>query len=215
MSKVPVFLYAPNILSYARIVLAFVGLRHAPSSPRTAVTIWIVSAVLDFLDGVLARALNQSSAFGVLLDIFADNILRSCVWVAAAAADPFYLIPSCFVICLEWSTLVATQIHAAAHSKHWKHLRETDHWMIQAFFANNFRNPLGSLGLFGLFGANMFAYGSAHPSLYESVPFFFFWKCLAFFGRAIAMSIELWMCLGYFSAVLEQDNQIRKTRTKT
>jgi len=216
MPTLPVALYIPNLLGYARIVSAFVGLQFAPSQPVIAVKIWILSALLDLLDGPTARMLNQTSSFGVVLDIAADNILRSCVWVAAAAANPSYLAISCFVLCLEWVTLVATQVHASSqHSQHWKEARQKDPRFVQAFFANNFRNPLGSLGIYGLFAANMFAYGSQHAVLVDSIPLFDLWKYVAFAGRGVAMFIELRFCRSYIWHVLEQDSATKKVEFKT
>jgi hypothetical protein len=215
MSSLPVVLYVPNILCYARIVLAFVGLQFASARPVTAVTIWIVSATLDLFDGPLARLLNQTSSFGVILDIAADNILRTCVWVAAAAANPSYLAVSCFVICLEWTTMVATQVHASSsHSMHWKEARQNDPWFVQSFFADNFRNPLGALGIFGLFGANLFAYGSHFDLIVESIPLFNLWMSIAFIGRGVAMLVELRFCKGYVSYILEQDSKSKTLKSK-
>jgi phosphatidylglycerophosphate synthase len=214
MSSLPVALYVPNVLCYARIVLAFVGLQFAPTRPVTAVTIWIVSATLDLIDGPLARILNQTSSFGVLLDIAADNILRSCVWVAVAAANPSYLSVSCFVLCLEWTTMVATQVHASSHTMHWKEARQNDPWFVQLFFVNNFRNPLGALGVFGLFAANLFAYGAQFGLLVDSIPFFNLWMSIAFIGRGLSMFVELWLCKDYIFYVLEQDSKNQTHKSK-
>jgi CDP-diacylglycerol--inositol 3-phosphatidyltransferase len=202
---IPVALYVPNLLGYARIMLALAGLHASIQHPWTAFSLWILSASLDLIDGILARALKQTSKFGVLLDIGADNFLRSCVWVAAAVSNPAYLIPSTIILCLEWCTMLATQLHAEAHRSHWKNARQKDPIFIQAFFANNFRNPLGLLGIYGLFGGNILAYASSHTDLSEKLPCFGFFKYLAFAGRGIAMGIELWMCSDYLSLVLRQD----------
>lgn len=106
--------------------------------------------------------------------------------------------------------MVATQLHAAAHGEHWKSARQEDPWLIQVFFANNFRNPLGTLGIYGLFSANLCAYSSAHAVLYERIPMFVLLKNLAFLGRAISMLIELWMCAGFISVVLNKDSAAKK-----
>jgi phosphatidylglycerophosphate synthase len=214
MSSLPILLYVPNILCYARIVLAFVGLQFASTRPLTAVTIWIVSAALDLFDGPLARLLNQTSSFGVILDIAADNILRTCVWLAVASVNPSYLAVSCFVVCLEWTTMVATQVHASSHTTHWKEARQKDPWFVQSFFADNFRNPLGALGIFGLFAANLFAYGSQFDDLVGRIPFFNLWMSIAFIGRGVAMCVELWFCKGYVSYILEQDSKSKTLKSK-
>ena len=222
--RLPVALYIPNLLGYARIALAFGGLQFAVSDPVLAVALWIASALLDLFDGILARALRQTSRLGVFLDIAADNILRTVVWVAAAAASldahsSLYafissityqrqihqVTVSCAVICLEWTTMVSTQVYAAQNSQHWKEARGKDPWIIQSFFSGNFRNPLGFLGVYGLFAANLFAYGCYHPVLYENIPHYDAFMNLAYAGRFLSAIIELWFCGSYFSFLIESD----------
>ena len=52
-----------------------------------AIYIWLFSQSLDFLDGIIARKLNQCSNIGIILDIIADNILRTITWIAAVVAS--------------------------------------------------------------------------------------------------------------------------------
>lgn len=226
MAPLPVLLYVPNLLGYARIILAFLGLQFASSAssarPCTAVLLWIASGFLDLFDGILARALNQTSSLGVFLDIAADNILRTVVWVAVAGAASNEGSPAssvqtsipCFIICLEWTTMVSTQVHAAQNATHWKGARERDPWLVRSYFDNNFRNPIGFLGIFGLFSANLFAYGSYHPILYENIPAFRVLMYLAFGGRFLSMLVELWFCFGYLSYMVEQDSNVRDQRQR-
>lgn len=74
----------PNSLTWARIALIplFVGVFYFPESwldPEeknlAATFIFIVAAVTDWFDGYLARALNQTSAFGAFLDPVADKLM--------------------------------------------------------------------------------------------------------------------------------------------
>ena len=205
----PVVLYVPNLLGYARILLAFWGLHVASFNPWASFYLWILSAFLDLFDGMAARALDQTSSFGVLVDIVADNILRSCVWIATAVADPTYIVPCAAIVCVEWLTFAATQLHASAHGSHWKTCRENDPKFIQNFFSNNFRNPFGLLGIYGLFAANLLAFAGAHASMREKLPYFYFFKYLAYTGRLISMGIELWMCCGYVKVILSKDEESR------
>lgn len=210
MSPLKVALYWPNILCYARIILAFVGLGYANESPSTAVFLWVGSAVLDLLDGPLARLLNQCSQFGVLLDIAADNVLRTSVWVAVAIVTPFRALQilAVTIVCTEWITMLVTQLHSVqSGGEHWKKTRENDPWIVGMFFANNFRNPLGTLGILGLFSANLFLFGSHFPSIYSKIPGFHVFLTLACAGRLLSFAIELWMCWGYVSYVLNEDAQ--------
>jgi CDP-diacylglycerol--glycerol-3-phosphate 3-phosphatidyltransferase len=74
----------PNVVTFSRIVLIplIVGLYYLPDdwlSPHgknvSATLVFIVAAVTDWLDGYLARRLNQMSAFGAFLDPVADKLI--------------------------------------------------------------------------------------------------------------------------------------------
>ena len=75
------FLTLPTILTWARIVSIplIVGVFYLPldaaSRNLVATVMFVVFAATDWLDGWLARRLNQSSAFGAFLDPVADKIL--------------------------------------------------------------------------------------------------------------------------------------------
>jgi CDP-diacylglycerol--inositol 3-phosphatidyltransferase len=214
----PIPLYIPNLLGYARIILAFVGLHLSGTQPGAACVTWIFSAFLDLFDGILARKLDQCSSLGVLIDIAADNILRTTVWVAVADQSSYGVLVS-IIISLEWTTMVCTQLHATQSGTHWKTQRKNDPWLLKQVFANNFRGPLGCLVIYGLFSANIFVYGIQHPELEEKVagllPFFTFWKYAAFCGRALSMLLELWMCKGYLSLVISRDLEDKKESNKS
>ena len=75
------FLTLPTILTWARIVAIplIVGVFYLPLGDATrnwvATLMFVVFAATDWLDGYLARKLNQTSAFGAFLDPVADKIL--------------------------------------------------------------------------------------------------------------------------------------------
>jgi len=77
----PMFLTLPTLLTWARIVAIplIVGLFYLPAEPATrnlaATVLFVVVALTDWLDGYLARKLNQTSSFGAFLDPVADKIL--------------------------------------------------------------------------------------------------------------------------------------------
>jgi CDP-diacylglycerol--inositol 3-phosphatidyltransferase len=203
----PVALYIPNLMGYARILLAFFGLFISSTRPVAAIWVWLLSASLDLLDGIIARALNQTSSFGILLDISADNILRTCVWIAASRDN--VKVVACFFISLEWVTMICTQLHSG--DAHWKSERQqTDPWFIRTCFHNNFRNPLGMIVIYGLFSANMWTYGSQHAALYETIPGFELWRYLAYVGRTLGLCVEVWLCHSYLSCVIARDTEQRE-----
>ena len=204
----PVALYLPNILGYARILLAFWGLYKSFFDPVEAVLLFILSASLDLFDGILARALNQTSAFGVLVDIAADNILRTCGWMAAALdpeASPSLKLVSAGVICLEWITMLSTQLHANISQQHWKAQRENDPILVRALFANGFKNPIGALSMYGLFSSYLWAYGAHHAQLYERIPMYELLQYTAYIGRVLSIFVELYMVKSYLSLVIDRD----------
>ena len=74
----------PNLLTWFRILLIplFVAVLYLPSHWLTqhqanAIAMWmfIFAALTDWLDGYLARRLNQTSAFGAFLDPVADKLM--------------------------------------------------------------------------------------------------------------------------------------------
>ena len=75
------FFTLPTILTWTRIVAIplIVGVFYLPLAPHTAnlvaTVMFLVFAWTDWLDGYLARKLNQTSAFGAFLDPVADKFL--------------------------------------------------------------------------------------------------------------------------------------------
>jgi CDP-diacylglycerol--glycerol-3-phosphate 3-phosphatidyltransferase len=74
----------PNLVTLSRIILIplIVGIFYLPDEWLSfelknivAAWIFIVAAVTDWLDGYLARKLNQTSAFGAFLDPVADKLI--------------------------------------------------------------------------------------------------------------------------------------------
>jgi cardiolipin synthase len=76
----------PNALSVARLVgvPVFLWLVLGPHADAWAVALLIASAATDWLDGKLARALNQQSRLGEALDPAADRLYIAATLVALA-----------------------------------------------------------------------------------------------------------------------------------
>jgi CDP-diacylglycerol--glycerol-3-phosphate 3-phosphatidyltransferase len=86
----------PNSLTWTRIALIplFVGVFYFPndwldeqSKNLCATLIFIVAAVTDWFDGYLARALNQTSAFGAFLDPVADKLMVAAALILLVQLD--------------------------------------------------------------------------------------------------------------------------------
>jgi phosphatidylglycerophosphate synthase len=70
-----------------------------------ALIIWWLSRLLDALDGIYARATNQTSDFGAFLDIQFDMLAYSAMVVAFALQFPelslqWLIILFCYVLCI-------------------------------------------------------------------------------------------------------------------
>jgi cardiolipin synthase (CMP-forming) len=75
------FFTVPTLLTWTRIVaipllvgVFYIGLEHKVQN-LVATVMFIVFAATDWLDGFLARKLNQASSFGAFLDPVADKFL--------------------------------------------------------------------------------------------------------------------------------------------
>lgn len=75
------FFTIPTLMTWTRIVAIplIVGVFYAPFAPETrnliAALMFVIFALTDWLDGFLARRLNQTSSFGAFLDPVADKFL--------------------------------------------------------------------------------------------------------------------------------------------
>ena len=74
----PVFYFIPNIIGYVRFVLLFCGMLILYSSVFSTFGMFLcfISFLLDFIDGRIARMLNQTSRFGMYLDMCVDRMFN-------------------------------------------------------------------------------------------------------------------------------------------
>lgn len=82
-------LTVPNVLSVIRLagVPLFLWLLLGPKADGWALVVLVASGVTDWLDGKLARWLNQMSRFGALLDPAADRLYTLATVVAFVIRD--------------------------------------------------------------------------------------------------------------------------------
>jgi cardiolipin synthase (CMP-forming) len=82
-------LTVPNALSFVRLlgVPVFLWLVLGPEADGWALVVLMVSGVTDYLDGKLARRLNQTSKIGQVLDPVADRLYILAVVVGLALRD--------------------------------------------------------------------------------------------------------------------------------
>ncbi|XP_066578106.1 CDP-diacylglycerol--inositol 3-phosphatidyltransferase [Amia ocellicauda] len=112
MAEENIFLFVPNLIGYVRIVLALLALYFMPSNPVPAVCSYLLSTFLDSLDGHAARALNQGTQFGAMLDMLTDRCVTMCLLVNLSMLYPQYA----FLFQLSMSLDIAS---------HWLHLHSS------------------------------------------------------------------------------------------
>ena len=92
-----IILNIPNLITLSRIVLIplLIGIYYLPGDWLTdgnkdisATAIFIVAGITDWLDGYLARRLNQMSAFGAFLDPVADKLIVVAALIVLMRFDP-------------------------------------------------------------------------------------------------------------------------------
>lgn len=77
-----------NLLTILRMILAVLAIEFLftgrPDLAISAVFITLFVIVLDGLDGIVARALNEQSKFGSVFDILGDRVVENLYWIAFA-----------------------------------------------------------------------------------------------------------------------------------
>lgn len=97
----------PNTLTALRILLipVFVILFYTPvkNNQLIAMAIFIIAAVTDWLDGFLARHLNQTTRLGAFLDPVADKliVLSALLICATKFTSPLFAVPALVMLCRE------------------------------------------------------------------------------------------------------------------
>eukprot|EP00045_Choanoeca_perplexa_P002348 m.24024 g.24024 ORF g.24024 m.24024 type:complete len:78 (-) comp11465_c0_seq1:542-775(-) len=59
-----ILLYWPNLIGYLRVLLLAAAFLHVTTRPVLFTILYSLQALLDWLDGAVARYFNQTSAFG-------------------------------------------------------------------------------------------------------------------------------------------------------
>lgn len=102
-SPLPIYFFVPNLIGYSRIFLAFLAFAFAFDSPLLFIGAYTISFVLDAADGMAARAFNQCTQFGTILDMFTDRaatagllVVVSHTVVGTAGGDGLSIIGSDF-----------------------------------------------------------------------------------------------------------------------
>jgi CDP-diacylglycerol--inositol 3-phosphatidyltransferase len=86
-----VYLFVPNLIGYVRIILALISFYFMPTDHVIATWSYIISSLLDAVDGHAARMLNQGSKFGAFLDMLTDRCATMCLLVVLCQFYPRWM----------------------------------------------------------------------------------------------------------------------------
>lgn len=105
----------PNKITVARIILTFIFMiclfLKGIFAKSAALAIFIIAAVSDYLDGMIAKKYNITSDFGRIMDPVADKIL---VLAAFLAFVEMKLVPAWMVVVIILRELLITSIRIKA-----------------------------------------------------------------------------------------------------
>eukprot|EP01095_Lingulamoeba_sp_RSL-Kostka_P002425 TRINITY_DN13283_c0_g1_i1.p1 TRINITY_DN13283_c0_g1~~TRINITY_DN13283_c0_g1_i1.p1 ORF type:complete len:227 (-),score=47.21 TRINITY_DN13283_c0_g1_i1:24-704(-) len=85
-----IFFFYPNIIGYARIILALISF-VLYMDPVIFFTLYTTSFLLDALDGYVARKYNQCSKFGAVLDMVTDRFGTTILCLLLSHLYPEFL----------------------------------------------------------------------------------------------------------------------------
>ncbi|KAF3766074.1 hypothetical protein M406DRAFT_339366 [Cryphonectria parasitica EP155] len=134
-----IFLFAPNLIGYLRIVLAITSLYYMPLHPRTCSILYSISCLLDALDGYAARYYEQSTRFGAVLDMVTDRCTTSCLLVFLSSAFPRWAIIFQGLISLDFAShyihMYTTLVMGGADQSH-KSVDKDRSWILNLYYTN-------------------------------------------------------------------------------
>ncbi len=105
------FFSIPNILSYVRIVLIPVfAIFYMQGSYYKALTVLILSALTDIIDGKIARHFGMITDFGKIIDPIADKLTQITVFVFVALRYEIVILPLSLLVIKEACMLVCSCI---------------------------------------------------------------------------------------------------------
>ncbi len=106
----------PNLVTFSRLVLAipFLILLEFTGWELVAMWIFVVASLTDWVDGYLARKLNQVTELGKLMDPLVDKVLITGALVALAARG---IVPAWSVTAILFREFLVTGMRAVEASR--------------------------------------------------------------------------------------------------
>ena len=157
------FLYIPNLIGYGRVILAFVAYTIYKTRPIVFVSAYALSQILDMFDGKAARAFNQATKFGAMLDMVTDRCSGIGLMLTLSQLYPEYTLVCHFFIWLDvfshWCHMLA-QLGSGRESHK---LVSSGPWLLQYYYKTRW---FMTLLIVGAEGWPLCLYLKGHP-LYQ------------------------------------------------
>ena len=117
-----IYFYVPNLIGYARIIFMFIAYYFANNNPLYFFIFYALSQGFDMLDGFAARALNQATKFGAMLDMVTDRCSTVGLLLVLSQREKKYTILCHLFIWIDifshWThTLASIQSGASSHKE--------------------------------------------------------------------------------------------------
>ncbi|DAZ96227.1 TPA: hypothetical protein N0F65_012589 [Lagenidium giganteum] len=128
-----VFLYIPNLIGYARVVLSAYSLAVATKDYKTSIICYALSFVCDYFDGFFARWFNQCSSFGAVLDMVTDRCSTAGLLVILSHLYPDQMLVFLFLLILDFSS---HWIHMYSSKGHHKAVSSERNFLLRLYYGN-------------------------------------------------------------------------------
>lgn len=207
-----VYLFVPNLIGYVRIVLMFVAFYFMPTDPWIAASSYLLSEFLDAFDGHAARALNQCTKFGAVLDMVTDRCSTTGLLCVLAQFYPKYQFIFVFIIVLDiMSHWVQVYSNLISGTQSHKTVKESGNAFLQLYYTSRvvlFIMCSGNELFFAMLYIIHFTTGPLilGMGLFKLIAFICFPIC------ALKNGINVIQLVGGFDALAEVDVEERKKK---
>lgn len=132
-----VFMFVPNLIGYARVVLMIVAFYFMPTCHIFAGTCYLLSQFLDALDGHAARMYGQCTKFGAVLDMVTDRVSTAGLLVILAQFYPSIQFVFQFLIVLDISShWIQVYSNLLKGENSHKNIEENANWFLRLYYTS-------------------------------------------------------------------------------
>jgi len=134
----PVYFYVPNIIGYARIILAGAAIYFAFTDYILFFIFYALSQILDQWDGYAARALDQCSKFGAVLDMVTDRASTSALLIVLSDFYPNLIRTFAYLTALDIMSHYAHLYASLSQGHGHKDMDETKFTLLRWYYGNRY-----------------------------------------------------------------------------